>query len=285
MILVIGATGNIGSEVTRQLVAKGVRVRALVRDRAKAEAVLGTKVQLVAGDLSRPETVAAAMDGADKLFLVTPLHLDQIAMKSAAIQAAKPAGVKHIVMSTGIGAGPDAGVEIGRWHGKNQEEVKATGIAYTFLQPTFFMQNMLMFAGTIREQGAFYMPLGDSKVSWVDARDIAQVGVVALTEAGHENKEYPITGGEAVSCAEMAAILSDVLDRGVNYVDVPLAAAKEGMMSAGMPEKLADLMNELYALGPAGHLAYVADTVEAVTGRRPRTFRQFAEDHAAAFKG
>ncbi len=285
MILIIGATGNIGSEVTRQLVARGVGVRALVRDRAKAEAVLGTKVQLVAGDLSRPETVAAAMDGADKLFLVTPLHLDQIAMKSAAIQAAKPAGVKHIVMSTGIGAGPDAGVEIGRWHGKNQEEVKATGVAYTFLQPTFFMQNMLVFAGTIREQGAFYMPLGDSKVSWVDARDIAQVGVVALTEAGHENKEYPITGGEAVSCAEMAAILSDVLGRGVTYVDIPLAAAKEGMMSAEMPEKLADLMNELYALGPAGHLAYVADTVEEVTGRRPRTFRQFAEDHAAAFKG
>ncbi|WP_454693335.1 hypothetical protein [Achromobacter aegrifaciens] len=142
-----------------------------------------------------------------------------------------------------------------------------------------------MFAGTIREQGAFYMPLGDSKVSWVDARDIAQVGIVALTEAGHEHKGYPITGGEAVSCAEMAAILSDVLDRGVNYVDVPLAAAKEGMMSTGMPEKLADLMNELYALGPAGHLAYVADTVEAVAGRRPRTFCQFAEDHAAAFKG
>ncbi|MGE0094219.1 MAG: SDR family oxidoreductase [Alphaproteobacteria bacterium] len=285
MILVIGATGNIGSEVTRQLGAKGAGVRALVRDKAKAEAVLGTKVQLVAGDLSRPETVAAAMDGADKLFLVTPLHLDQIAMKSVAIQAAKLAGVKHIVMSTGIGAGPDAGVEIGRWHGKNQEEVKATGVAYTFLQPTFFMQNMLMFAGTIREQGAFFMPLGDSKVSWVDARDIAQVGVVALTEAGHENKEYPITGGEAVSCAEMAAILSDVLGKGVNYVDVPLAAAKEGMMSAGMPEKLADMMNELYALGPAGHLAYVADTVEAVTGRRPRTFRQFAEDHATSFKG
>jgi len=284
MILVIGATGNIGAEVTRQLVAKGVGVQALVRDKAKAEAVLGTKVHLVAGDLSRPETVAAAMDGADKLFLVTPLHLDQIAMKSVAIQAAKLAGVKHIVMSTGIGAGPDAGVEIGRWHGKNQEEVKATGVAYTFLQPTFFMQNMLMFAGAIREQGAFFMPLGDSKVSWVDARDIAQVGVVALTEAGHENKEYPITGGEAVSCAEMATILSDVLGKGVNYVDVPLTAAKEGMMSAGMPEKLADMMNELYALGPAGHLAYVADTVEAVTGRRARTFRQFAEDHATAFK-
>ena len=285
MILVIGATGNIGSEVARQLVAKGVGVRALVRDRAKAEALLGTKVQLVAGDLSRPETVAAAMAGVDKLFLVTPFHLDQIAMKSAAIKAAKQAGVKHIVMSTGIGAGPDAGVEIGRWHGKNQEEVKATGVAYTFLKPNFFMQNMLMFAGTIREQGAFHMPLGDSRVSWVDVRDIAQVGVVALSEAGHENKEYPITGGETVSCVEMAAILSDVLGRAVNYVDIPLATAKVGMIAAGMPEKLADLMNELYALGPAGHLAYVADTVEVVTGRRPRAFRQFVEDHAAAFKG
>ena len=285
MILMIGATGNIGSEVARHLVAKGVEVRALVRDVAKAEAMLGSKVQWVTGDLSRPETVAAAMRGADKLFLVTPLHLDQVAMKSVAIQAAKSAGVKHIVMSTGIGAGPDAGVEIGRWHGKNQEEVKATGIAYTFLQPGFFMQNMLMFAGTIREQGAFYLPLGDGKVSWVDARDIAQVGVTALTEAGHENKEYPITGGEAISCTEMAATLSDVLGKSVNYVDVPLAAAKQGMVSAGMPEKLADLMNETYALGPAGHLAYVADTVEAVTGHRPRTFRQFVEDHAAAFKG
>ena len=107
MILMIGATGNIGSEVTRQLMAKGVEVRALVRDVAKAEAMLGSKVQWVTGDLSRPETVAAAMRGADKLFLVTPLHLDQVAMKSVAIQAAKSAGVKHIVMSTGIGAGPD----------------------------------------------------------------------------------------------------------------------------------------------------------------------------------
>ena len=285
MILVIGATGNIGSAATQQLVSKGADVRVLARDTAKARAVLGPKVQVVQGDLSRPDTVAAAMAGAEKLFLVTPLHLDQIAMKSAAIQAAKKAGVKHIVMSTGIGAAPDAGVEIGRWHGKNQEEVKATGIAYTFLQPTFFMQNMLMFADAIRAQGAFYLPLGDSKVSWVDARDIAEVGVVALTGAGHENKEYPITGGEAINCAGMAQTISGVLGKTVNYVDVPLAAAKEGMTAAGMPEKLADMMNELYALGPAGHLAYVADTVERVTGHPPRSFRQFVENHAAAFKG
>ncbi len=285
MILVIGATGNIGSEVTRLVVEKGADVRVLARDKAKAMAALGTKVQVVEGDLTQPESLAQAFNGVEKLFLVTPLHLDQVAMKSAAIQAAKAAGVRHIVMSTGIGAAPDAGVEIGRWHGKSQEEVKATGIPYTFLQPTFFMQNMLMFAGAIRDQGAFYLPLGEAKVSWVDARDIALVGAAALTGAGHENKQYPITGGEAVSCTEIAQVLSDVLGKTVSYVDVPLEAAKKGMLDAGMPEKLADLMNELYALGPAGHLAYVADSVKTVTGGAPRSFRQFAQDHAKAFKG
>lgn len=100
-------------------------------------------------------------------------------------------------------------------------------MVYTFLQPAFFMQNILMFADTIREQDAFYMPLGHSKVSWVDAGDIAQVGVLVLTEAGHENKEYPITGGEAVNCAEMAAILSDALGKSVNYVNVSLAKGRD----------------------------------------------------------
>jgi len=285
MILIIGGTGNIGSQVVRLLRGRGAHFKVLARDKDKVVGSLGGGVEIVEGDLVKPETISAAMQGVDKLFLVTPLHLDQVAMKSAAIQAAKQAGVKHIVMSTGIGAGPDAGVEIGRWHGKNQEEVKATGISYTFLQPGFFMQNLLMFAESIREKGEFYLPLGVSKVSWVDARDIAAVGVAALTEGGHENQAYPITGGEAQSCSEIAEILSDITGKTVTYVDIPLEAAKEGMVSAGMPEKLAELMNELYALGPAGHLVHVVDTVEKVTGNPPRSFRQFADDHAAAFRG
>ena len=133
MILLIGGTGNIGGEVARILGEKGVAFKVLARDKSKASALLGVNVEIVRGDLSQPETVSAAMEGVEKLFLVTPLHLDQISMKSTAIQAAKQAGVKHIVMSTGIGASPDAGVEVGRWHGASQEEVKETGIAFTFL--------------------------------------------------------------------------------------------------------------------------------------------------------
>jgi len=285
MILVIGGTGNIGSEVVRLLRDKGADFKVLARDKSKAVGSMGSDIEIIEGDLSAPETITAAMVGVDKLFLVTPLHLEQVSMKSTAIQAAKQAGVKHIVMSTGIGADPDAGVEIGRWHGKNQEEVKDAGISYTFLQPGFFMQNMLMFAESIHSNGEFYLPLGDSKVSFVDARDIAAVGVTALIEDGHENQVYPITGAEALDCEEVASVLSDVVGKTVRYVDVPLEAAKQGMIAAGLPEKLADLMNELYALGPDGHLAYVMDSVENVTGQSPRSFRQFAEDYSGAFKG
>jgi len=285
MILVIGGTGNIGSEVVRLLVEKGADFKVLARDKTKAAESLPAGVEIVEGDLQQPETIDAAMQSVDKMFLVTPLHLEQVSMKSTAIQAAKRAGVNHIVMSTGIGAGSDAGVEIGRWHGVNQDEVMATGIAFTFLQPGFFMQNILMFADSIRANGEFYLPLGDSKVSFVDARDIAAVAVTALTEKGHENQTYPITGGQALDCNELCSILSEVTGKEVRYVDVPLDAAKQGMMGAGLPEKLADMMNELYALGPDGHLAYIMDTVEKVSGRPPRTFRQFAEDYSEALKG
>ncbi len=285
MILVIGGTGNIGSAIVQMLVEKGEAFKVLARDPLKTAKILGPNVQLVEGDLSAPDTISAAIAGVDKLFLVTPLHLDQIAMKSTAIQAAKEAGVKHIVMSTGIGASPDAGVEVGRWHGQSQEEVKATGISYTFLQPGFFMQNMLMFAEPISNMGQFFMPLGNGKVNWVDARDIAAVGVVALTEDGHENMEYPILGSETMTCVEMAKTLSSVAGKEVQYVDVPPEAAKQGMLDMGMPEKLADIMNELYMLGSAGHLDFTNDIVEKVTGHQPRMFKQFAEEFSSVFKG
>jgi uncharacterized protein YbjT (DUF2867 family) len=285
VILVIGGTGNIGSELIRLLVAAGAPVRALARDTARAAALLGPGVDIVAGDLASAPALASAMRGVEKLFLVTPLALDQVAMKAAAIDAARAAGVRHIVMSTGIGAGPEAHVEIGRWHGASQEHVKSTGIPWTFLQPTFFMQNMLMSAPTIRDHGAFYLPLGDGRVSWIDARDIAAAGFEALTRPGYENRELPLTGPEALSSAELAAALGAATGRSIRYVAVPPQAAREGMVGAGLPEKLADMMNELYALGPAGHLAHVLDTVQTVTGRPARTFRQFATDYATRLCG
>ena len=285
MILVVGGTGTIGSEVVRLLKAENAPFRALVRDPAKADALKAQGVETVAGDLRRRETLPDALQGIDKVFVVTPLVLDQVQMRAALIAAAKTAGVRHVVMSTGIGAAPDAPVQIGRWHGENQKQLRSSGMAWTFVQPGFFMQNLLMYREAIRDKGEFYMPLGDGKVGWIDARDIAAVAAKALTEPGHENQVYPVTGPEALSGAELAAILTDVSGHLVNYVPISLDQARQGMTAMGMPDLLADAMNELYALAPAGHLAGVLDTVEKVAGRPARLFRQFAEDYAAAFKG
>jgi len=285
MILVVGGTGTIGSEVVRLLKAENAPFRALIRDPAKAEGLKAQGVETVAGDLRQPETLPDALQGIEKVFVVTPLVPDQVQMRANLIAAAKTAGVKHVVMSTGIGAAPDAPVQIGRWHGENQQQLQESGMAWTFIQPGFFMQNLLMYAEAIRDKGEFHMPLGEGKVSWIDARDIAAVAAKALTEPGHENQAYPVTGPEALSGSDLAAILSEVSGHTVNYVPITVDQAKQAMTAMGMPDALADAMNELYALAPAGHLAGVLDTVEKVTGRRARLFRQFAEDYAAAFKG
>jgi len=284
MILVVGGTGTIGSEVVRLLKAENAPFRALVRDPAKADGLKAQGVETVAGDLRQPETLPEALQGAEKVFVVTSLVPDQVQMRANLIAAAKTAGVKHVVMSTGIGAAPDAPVQIGRWHGENQKQLQESGMAWTFVQPGFFMQNLLMYAEAIREKGEFYMPLGEGKVSWIDARDIAAVAAKALTEPGHENQAYPVTGPEALSGAELGTILTEIAGHTVNYVPISLDQAKQAMTSMGMPEMLAEAMNELYALAPAGHLAGVLDTVEKVTGRPARSFWQFAQDHARAFK-
>ncbi|WP_420404229.1 SDR family oxidoreductase [Nisaea sp.] len=285
MILVVGGTGTIGSEVVRLLKVENASFRALVRDPAKVEALKAQGIETVAGDLRQPETLPEALQGVEKIFVVTPLVPDQVEMRAALIAAAKAAGVRHIVMSTGIGAAPDAPVQIGRWHGENQQQAQESGMAWTFVQPGFFMQNLLMYAEAIRDKGEFYMPLGEGKVSWIDARDIAAVAAKALTEPGHENRAYPVTGPEALSGAELAAILTDIAGHTVNYVPISPDQAKQAMTAMGMTEMLADAMNELYALAPAGHLEGVLDTVEQVTGRPARTFREFARDHAKTFGG
>lgn len=285
MILVIGGTGTIGSEVVRLLKAENAPFRALIRDPAKAESLNAQGVETVAGDLRQPETLPEALQGVEKVFVVTPLVPDQVQMRANLIAAAKTAGVKHVVMSTGIGAAPDAPVQIGRWHGENQKQLQESGMAWTFVQPGFFMQNLLMYAEAIRDKGEFYMPLGDGKVSWIDARDIAAVAAKALTEPGHKNRAYPVTGPEALSGAELGAILTEVTGHAVNYIPISLDQAKQAMTDMGMPDALADAMNELYALAPAGHLAGVLNTVDKVTGRPARSFRQFAHNHAKVFSG
>ena len=284
-ILVMGATGNVGSQVVKQLADTGANVRAAVRSPRKAESLKSERVSLTEFDTDKPETVEAAFQGVDKVFLLTPLVPNMVELSANLVAAAKKAGVKHIIKSSGMGAEVEPGITLTRWHREAEKAIEASGIAFTFVRPNGFMQNYANFNGaTIKTQNTFYLPVGDGKVSYIDTRDIAAVAVAALTQDGHEGKAYEVTGLEAISNQEIAEIISQVVGRKINYVDVPEDAARSEMKQSGMPDVLIDMTMELYELYKAGYASEVTPTVEQVTAKKPISFAQFANDYAEAFK-
>ncbi len=285
MILVTGATGTIGREVVKELTWQDHTVRALVRSGDKGQSLSSTGAEIAIGDFTQPETLPAALEGADQVFLLSVLNKDQTAIQGNLIDAAKSAGVKHIVRLSALGAGPDSPLYLGRLHYETEQRLEQSGVPWTHIRPHSFMQNLLGFAQTIAAEGKLYSPLGEGKVAMIDSRDIAAVCVAALTGDGHEGKTYEITGPEALSYNDVADKLSAVVDKKVSYVDVSPEAAKEAMMSTGMPEWVADALNELYAFYRDGHGEYMTTTVKDLTDREPRTFMDFAAEYAPLFKG
>lgn len=285
MILLTGATGTVGGELAKQLADAGVRARALVRHRAKATPLEEAGFEIVEGDLTKPETLDVALRGVERVFLLSSPGPQIVTAEGNLVEAAKRAGVSHIVKLSAIGADANSPLMLGWWHGQVEKQIEESGLAFTHLRPNSFMQNFLGFAPTIKAHDAFYAPMKDGQSSVVDARDIAAVAKAALTEAGHENQSYTITGPEALSYTEIAEKLSHVLGRKISYVDVPPEAAKKGMMDAGMPEWFAEALNELYAAWTEGHGAIVTDVVREVAQKEPIAFDQFARDYAPAFKG
>lgn len=283
MILVTGATGTSGAEIVKQLSYDAVPVRIMVRDPARAMELTGPGVEVVQGDFARPDTLAAALEGVDRALLLSAVHPDQVQWQNSFIAAAKDAGVRQVVKFSALGAALDSPLTWGRWHAETERALEASGMAWTILQPSMFMQNILMFAPTIHAQGAFYAPMGDAKVGMVDVRDIATVAVRTLTERGHEGQRYAITGPEALSFHEVAARLAHVLGKPVKYVPVDPATARQGMQGAGMPAFLIDGLLELYAYWAAGHGELTTPVVSDVARKQPFTFDEFARDYAAYF--
>lgn len=285
MILVTGATGTTGSEVVRQLAAAGQKVRALVRDRKKAGKIEGPEVEIAVGDLDRPATLEAPLQGIEKIFLVSSPDPRVADLHRNLIEAAKRSGVRHIVRMAALGSRPDSPVSLLRWHGESERILERSGIPYTFLRPHMFMQSTLMFARSIAAEGTFYAPLRDAKISLVDVRDIAAVAVGALTGRGHESKAYDVTGPEALSFSDVAGKISAATGKPVKYVNVPPEAARKAMLGMGMPDWLVDGLLGLYAEWSAGRGASVSPAVGQVGKTKPRTYEQFAREHAGAFTG
>jgi uncharacterized protein YbjT (DUF2867 family) len=283
VILVIGATGKVGQEVVRQLSVAGLPARALVRDPLRATHIRVPGVEIVVGDLARPETLDPVFAGADRVFLLTGVDPEQVAVQGAAIEASRKAGVQRNV-KVSVAGGPDAGTQIGRWHWATEKQIESSGMDFTFLRPTLYMQQMLTYAPSIAATSAFSAPLGTGAIAVIDTRDVASVAVCALTEEGHARRIYDLTGPAALSFDEMADEISRAIGRKVSYVHVPPDYARKQMLAAGVPRWLADDMLILFASFREGYGAAVSGAVKQVTGKRPRSFHEFARDYAGVFR-
>jgi uncharacterized protein YbjT (DUF2867 family) len=281
MILVLGATGTVGGEVARQLIEAGHKPRILVRSRAKAAAFEG-KAEIVEGDMENASDLAAALAGIEKLFLVST-GLDGPKLEAAAIDAAKKAGVKHVVKLSVIGADAPQ-ISFAKWHAASEKHLKESGVAWTMLRPGNFNTNALGWAETIKTQGAFYQPTAEGRWASIDPADIGAVAVKALTTPGHEGKAYTLTGPESMSAAGYAAKISAAIGKPVKFVDVPPEAAKDGMLKGGMPAAYADALLDLLAVMKANFADAVTTDVEKVLGRKAASFESWVAKNAAAFR-
>src|SRR5215472_19041486 len=213
-ILVTGATGNTGRAIVDALVERGAPVRAMVRteaDRSK----LPRGVDVVVADFNETAGIAAALDGAERAYLVTPSSEQAEEQQKRFADLAAKAGTRHLVVLSQLGSEEHSPVRFLRYHAAVEQHIRGLGIGYTFLRPNLYFQGLLIFAGSISAEGKFFAPIGDATVSAVDVRDIAAVAAVVLTESGHEGATYTLTGPEAITHSQIAAALSAALGRTV----------------------------------------------------------------------
>ncbi len=286
MIAVTGSTGTVGSAVVSALSDQGLEFVALVRDPDSAASKLGDHVRTVACDLSDPDSLDRALRGVEAMFLLTPGGPATVEQAATAVGAAVRAGVAHVVRLSALGADLDAPFQIGRWHAAAEGHVRDSGIPWTILQPDAFMQNLLAAAPTVRERGELYSARGTGKRALIDARDIGAAAAKVLADPEtHIGATYRLTGGEALSDAEVAEHLSRAIGRPVRHVPVSPEVVGDGMRAAGLPEWLiADLLL-LDDFTSRGLVGQVDPALGELLGRPPITFAGFTRDHAQAFGG
>ena len=278
-VLITGATGNTGSLLTPELLRANIDVRVFVRDEKKVRTLKDSGAEVIIGDLDQPESIIPAVKDVDKIYLLTwngPTALQQVEnIINAAIKTGNPHIVRHSMW------GPDS--RIMKQGLQADEMIKTSGLPWTILKPTFYMQNTLMAAQTISTQGNIYWNMKDGKLGMIDVRDIADAAFAVITGKGHEGKSYILTGPEAISFKDIANIFSRILERDVNYINVPGDASLQAMTGLGMPDWIAKGYVELSEGFSENFANNTTNNVEILTGHPARSFEQFASDFVHAF--
>jgi len=284
MILVTGASGNVGKAVLQEVAKSRAKHRTLYRSALEAtKAPPGTET--VIADFAKKDTLAAALRNVDSTYLVCSPIPELVELESNMVDACVAAGVKHVVLNSAMGAG-DYDKSFPSWHRKVEDKLKSTRLSYTILRPNSFHQNVVaFFAPSIRTQGAFYSSMDAARVSFLDVRDIAVVAAKTLAGGEHAGKTYELNGPEALSYAEVAEKISKHVGRAVQYVDIPMEAQRKAMLEQGMPEWQVTALLQLQEYYTAGKGGNVDGLLQQLLGRAPITMDLFLAEFADEFRG
>jgi uncharacterized protein YbjT (DUF2867 family) len=283
MILITGASGSVGRAVLQETIRTGSKVRGMFRSKEEASKA-PSGCEAVLADYADKQSLRKALEGVSSAYVVCSPIPQLVELESNMIDACKESGVKHVVLNSALGAG-DYDKSFPSWHRKVEDKLKATGLSYTVLRPNGFLQNIVAFnAPSIRAQGAFYAAMGDAKVCYLDVGDIAVVAVKALQGGPHVGKTYELNGPEAVSNQELAARISKVTGRTVNFVDIPESAQHDAMLGLGMPEWQVTALLELQQYYKQGGGARTDNLLQTLLGRLPITLDQYLAANAREFR-
>jgi uncharacterized protein YbjT (DUF2867 family) len=285
MILVTGAAGLSGSIAIREFARQGVPVRALVRDRAKASALTTLPgVELAEGDMLRPETLNGALEGVTRALMISSSNREMVETQCSFIDTCRKTGVGQVVKFSG--AEPDFNPDsflFTRMHEEIEDYLEQSGLAWTHLRPSQFMQVYLREAPTIIGKDAFYLPLENVQLAPVDLHDVAKIAVALLRDGGHEGRSYDITGPEALTMSEIAERISQAVGRTIRYVPVTLEERRRALLAAGLPPYFVDALDGQTQERLKRQTSRLCLGAHETFGVKPTTFAQFAQTHTAAF--
>jgi uncharacterized protein YbjT (DUF2867 family) len=285
MILLTGATGAAGSLIANEFVRERVPVRVLVRNRVKAaELEKVPTVEIVEGDMSKRSTLGPALDGVERVLMISAPVMDMVETQSAFIDASKAAGVRHVIKFSGLDARPDTTFPFGIMHKEIEEYLEKSGLAWTQLRPTGFMQEYLRETPSIIQDGTFYLALGDTKLNPIDLADVAKVGFLLLRDGGHEGARLHMTGPEALTMTEMADRISRAVGKTVRYVAVSPIQRRKALLAHGVPLEIADALDKQVEERLTGGVESQVDlSTHQLFNVKPTTFLEFAQRNAAGF--
>jgi NAD(P)H dehydrogenase (quinone) len=286
MYLVTGGTGKTGSQTIHHLLAKGAPVRAFVRNEEKAAPLKEKGAELFIGDIGDADAVAKAMDGVEKVMLTLPNGPNEEKFELGVLEAAKAAGVKHLVYLSSTESNPENTRRIPQVHVRVSQAVKDSGVPWTVMRPNFFMQNILAFARTMKPESWFTFPAGDGTAAMCDVRDVGEVAAILLTESDkHIGQQYDLTGPDILSMHDVARLLSEELGREITYKPQSLedfhAVLSKVLPSEWHIDGVVELMEEMQN---TGGLNYTTETMGEILGRPPCSLKQFIHEHRAAFE-